>query len=361
MSYKPKRKRTKSIVEYVDQRIIKTPYGCHLWDGPFEGTVPVTKMMHRKPQSQRLLKVLGQIHNVKIPIHITRTCGNDKCVNIDHITPLPVETYINNHMKIDSNGCWVWQLSHTENQCPIGNLNGKRILPRTVLYRNKYGAHPDSLRSICNNVACINPEHFIDTKTAVGRQRLFEAKVHINSATGCWEWSGGTNNIGYGMFTKQSGGMMTAHRAAWEIYKGDIPKGKHVLHTCDNRCCVNPEHLWLGTHTENMQDMHSKGRRKKGGVYALPKEQVQLVKRLRDSGASLSEVYEQTGVCLNTIIAITRGEYNPKRPGPNKPTEKYLKAVELLKQGVRQRDVAAEAGMSEGYVSYIAKKAGLRK
>jgi len=80
----------------------------------------------------------------------------------------------------------------------------------------------------------------------------------------CWEWGGQTNNCGYGIF-KLGGRPLTASRCSYHIIHGSIPEGLHVLHICDNPKCVNPTHLFTGTHLDNMRDMMKKGRNKKLG------------------------------------------------------------------------------------------------
>lgn len=89
----------------------------------------------------------------------------------------------------------------------------------------------------------------------------FAQKYEVNPVTGCWEWQACTNNIGYG-FIRDSGKMRTAHRVSYELFKGLIPAGKIVCHTCDNPKCVNPDHLWIGTNKDNYDDMVRKGRAK---------------------------------------------------------------------------------------------------
>lgn len=75
----------------------------------------------------------------------------------------------------------------------------------------------------------------------------------------CWNWSNETRT-GYGS-TRYRGKGCLAHRLSWIVFKGKIPEGAHVLHKCDNRKCVNPDHLFIGNHSDNMKDMFSKGRR----------------------------------------------------------------------------------------------------
>ena len=88
----------------------------------------------------------------------------------------------------------------------------------------------------------------------------FEQFYVINEHTDCWEWQGGTNNIGYG-FIRDGKRMRTAHRVSYEIHNNvNIPKYMCVCHTCDNPKCVNPDHLWLGTRKQNYDDMVNKGR-----------------------------------------------------------------------------------------------------
>ena len=81
----------------------------------------------------------------------------------------------------------------------------------------------------------------------------------IDSDTDCWNWSGNTSGNGYGRI-RHKGRYICAHRASYIVRIGEIPDGLLVLHKCDNRGCVNPDHLFLGTHKDNMQDMLSKGR-----------------------------------------------------------------------------------------------------
>ncbi len=79
----------------------------------------------------------------------------------------------------------------------------------------------------------------------------FSHRYTVDTQTGCWCWIGGTDQCGYGCWAAY--GETRAHRASYILHRGAIPVGLHVLHTCDNPGCVNPEHLRLGTHQDNIE------------------------------------------------------------------------------------------------------------
>lgn len=81
---------------------------------------------------------------------------------------------------------------------------------------------------------------------------------HTKEENGCWIWCSGTRS-GYGAI-KVKGKTLSAHRYSYMLNCGDIPKGMFVCHTCDNPKCINPDHLFLGTNSDNMKDAYKKGR-----------------------------------------------------------------------------------------------------
>lgn len=148
----------------------------------------------------------------------------------------------------------------------------------------------------CDNTKCVNPEHLtagthkdnMADMAAKGRARprvrplrtlpavqrgtykkrtkvndkdraRITRKVSKDEATGCWNWTGALSAAGYGA-SSMFGKICYAHRAAYLCFKGPIPDGMIVRHTCDNKICCNPQHLILGSHHENMQDASLRGR-----------------------------------------------------------------------------------------------------
>ena len=93
-------------------------------------------------------------------------------------------------------------------------------------------------------------------------ERLLQ-RISVNHETGCWFWTGCCNRSGYGMITissKLCKIVSYVHRVMWEEKFGKIPDGLYVCHHCDNPPCINPDHLFLGTHQDNMDDGKKKGR-----------------------------------------------------------------------------------------------------
>lgn len=155
-------------------------------------------------------------------------------------------------------------------------------------------------------------------------KRLFRQIKKLPS--GCWVWQGISMSSGYGIFSL-NGEQTSTHRAAWTIFRGEIPSDLFVLHSCDVRLCVNPDHLWLGTREDNTQDMLRKGRQSKGPKHRarcrevalrgeerpsakLTEEAVRFIRknyRKRPGHPNLKDLADKFGVQQNAVLRVIHG------------------------------------------------------
>lgn len=132
------------------------------------------------------------------------------------------------------------------------------------------------------------------------------SKIGINDS-GCWNWLGSKTANGYGNMRTQFGNMYT-HRVSWMVHYGQIPSDLCVLHKCDNKPCVNPEHLFLGTYQDNHNDMRAKGRDAYGHNAKLTRDQVNEVKQLLSQGAlSQRQIANLYNVSRSCVLQIRLG------------------------------------------------------
>jgi len=126
---------------------------------------------------------------------------------------------------------------------------------------------------------------------------------YVEKTETCWLWTGSKGSHGYGQLNFD-GVPRTAPRISWEIHFGMPRDGLDICHTCDNRACVNPAHLFLGTRAENLADMAKKGRSRGN----LSPDQVRQVRADLAAGGSLRKTGAKYGVANQIICAIKTGK-----------------------------------------------------
>jgi HNH endonuclease len=136
---------------------------------------------------------------------------------------------------------------------------------------------------------------------------LIESRSEPVTECGCWIWLGSVGSHGYGDI-HHFGRHVLAHRASYESFNGPIPEGMFVLHSCDNRVCVNPAHLSLGTHSQNMADKMRKGRWAGQGPPKLCKDTVVEIRRRRALGEELKSIAAAFDVHPDHVRKITNGK-----------------------------------------------------
>jgi len=135
----------------------------------------------------------------------------------------------------------------------------------------------------------------------------------------CWIWTGSkTGSLGYGRFGFRNKYYL-AHRLSWEFHFGEIPKGMQICHHCDNPLCVNPDHLFMGTQSDNIKDAVKKGR----------------MKNLFKKGHTGLDFQRPCGEnCHFSKLKL----------------KDIIKIKELLKRGIRTMEIASKFGLSQRYI-----------
>ena len=133
---------------------------------------------------------------------------------------------------------------------------------------------------------------------------------NVQKTNSCWNWTGYKFSNEYGAI-RYKGKIWRAHRLSWTLFNGDIPKRKLVLHTCDTPPCVNPGHLWIGTHQDNMTDRNEKRRQyipngEKNSQAKLKECQVKEIREMYKSGnlsqEKIGEIFNVSRALISMII-----------------------------------------------------------
>jgi hypothetical protein len=173
---------------------------------------------------------------------------------------------------------------------------------------------------VCHGRRCGTVLHSPDQSNSFRKESAMryppENKVRLEQSTmpvtesGCWIWLLRVDTPGYGRIAANRSSV-PAHRVSWVTYRGTIPDGMQVLHKCDVRCCVNPDHLFLGTHSDNMRDMYAKGRHPRSGQrgekHHRAKLTAQEVAEIRSSSELQKILAQKYRVGQSQISSIRRG------------------------------------------------------
>ena len=141
----------------------------------------------------------------------------------------------------------------------------------------------------------------------------FWSKVDKCGDDECWPWTATKSRLGYGKFTLGVNNKVNAHRYSYEIANGPIPDGMLVCHGCDNPPCVNPKHLFVGTHKDNMQDAVKKGRAARGSRLPQTKltdaQVLEAVSLAKDRSRTIESVAKLYGISGEHLGSLMRGKY----------------------------------------------------
>jgi hypothetical protein len=163
----------------------------------------------------------------------------------------------------------------------------------------------ETLVNICGNLLCVNPKHYKIKTEREDHKKPIEYTIDNN---GCWNCTSHHKSPkGYPISTINLKNVRIS-RYMYESYRGTIPEGKIIMHLCDNSSCINPDHLKIGTHTENIKDRDNKGRTAKGESAGNAKLKKQNIIDIRTSNLTTKEL----SIKFNTSDSNIRSIKNRK-------------------------------------------------
>lgn len=177
-------------------------------------------------------------------------------------------------------------------------------------FHPKYGRELES--RYCSNACRYKP--YAD------KGHILQARIlaSIDKDGNCWVWKGQRNKLGYG-FLRIETHHVRAHRASYMAFYGDIPEGMLICHKCDNPSCVNPDHLFVGTNSDNSRDMSMKGRAGnqgkpsilRGSRHPRSKLTIAQAREIKNSARPVKELSQEYGVSKTLVRGIRSGTHWP--------------------------------------------------
>lgn len=213
-----------------------------------------------------------------------------------------------------TDNCWNWAGPKGKNGSPIIRFwyPWKEYSARRVslqILKNKFLDKNERVQPlICKNKFCVNPDHLI----CGDEERFWNSVQKLSGDDACWVWTKHMDKDMYGLFHIHEKGKIIHLRAAaysWQLYTGrPVPKNLLVCHSCDHPYCVNPQHLFLGTNKDNMEDMTNKNRqyRPKGKLNVnakLTDDDIREIRKLKPT-TTIKDLAKKFKVSPSTIVGI---------------------------------------------------------